>query len=416
MSAQRTVLTTPVGIVGGGPAGLMLAHLLGRAGIDSIVVEKRDKNTIYNTHRAGILEADTVRMLTETGVEGRVLTEGHEHEGTVLRLQGESHRIDFQKHVGQSVWLYPQNEVFWDLASARERDGGDIRWSVTDTEVLDLKTGTPKIRFTDATGEDFEVRCEVLIGADGSQGICKWSIPQEERTDNFIQYPFAWFGILADAPPSAPELIYSNSDHGFALISQRSDTVQRMYFQCDPDENVNDWDDERIWDELQRRVDGPDGFTLKRGTIFEKTVLKFRSYVCEPLRYGSLFLVGDAGHTVPPTGAKGLNLAFCDVRVLAPALINFFRMGDNTGLAGYSAMALERVWKAQNFSYWVTNLMHTQPGENPFNQKRRRGEFKAVTGSGRGAAYFAESYTGWPSTSSQHRQDMSTGEPAAAVR
>ncbi|PLC12269.1 4-hydroxybenzoate 3-monooxygenase [Kocuria flava] len=396
MSAERTVLTTRVGIVGGGPAGLMLSHLLARAGIESVVVEKRDKDTIHATHRAGILEAGTVRMLTEEGVDGRVLTEGHEHEGTVLRFRGHSHRIDFQELVGESVWLYPQNEVFWDLAAARERDGGDVRWSVTDTEVLDLESDTPRIRFTDADGTPVEIRCEVLVGADGSQSICRRAIPREARTDHFIEYPFAWFGILTEAPPSAPELIYANSDHGFALISQRSDTVQRMYFQCDPDEDVEAWDDERIWDELQRRVDGPDGFRLQRGPIFDKTVLKFRSYVCEPLRHGNLFLVGDAGHTVPPTGAKGLNLAFCDVRVLAPALVAALRDGDDSGLAAYSATALERVWKAQNFSYWATNLMHVRRDENPFEQKRRYGEFAAVTGSVHGSAYFAESYTGWP--------------------
>ncbi|MFF0944593.1 4-hydroxybenzoate 3-monooxygenase [Kocuria sp. CPCC 205300] len=396
MSAERTVVPTQVGIVGAGPAGLMLAHLLGRAGIDSIVVEKRDRDTIHATHRAGILEAATVRMLTESGVDGRVLTEGHEHEGTVLRFQGESHRIDFQGLVGHSVWLYPQNEVFRDLAAARERDGGDVRWSVRDTEVVDLTSDRPGIRFTDADGEDFEIRCEVLVGADGSQGVCRRSIPEHERTDHFVEYPFAWFGILAEAPPSAPELVYATSEHGFALISSRSESVQRMYFQCDPDEDVEDWDDERIWAELQRRVDGPDGLRLEQGPIFDRTVLRFRSYVCEPLRHGNLFLVGDAGHTVPPTGAKGLNLAFCDVRVLAPALVDFFGTGDASGLAGYSATALERVWKAQNFSYWATNLLHAQPGEHPFHRKRRLGELRAITTSARGAAYFAESYTGWP--------------------
>jgi p-hydroxybenzoate 3-monooxygenase len=396
MSAERTVVPTQVGIVGAGPAGLMLAHLLGRAGIDSVVVEKRDRETIHATHRAGILEAATVRMLTESGVDGRVLTEGHEHAGTVLRFQGESHRIDFQDLVGHSVWLYPQNEVFRDLAAARERDGGDVRWSVSDTEVLDLTSDRPAIRFTDAGGRAFEVRCDVLVGADGSQGVCRRSIPERERTDHFVEYPFAWFGILAEAPPSAPELIYAASEHGFALISSRSASVQRMYFQCDPDEDVADWDDERIWAELQRRVEGPDGLRLEQGPIFDRTVLRFRSYVCEPLRHGNLFLVGDAGHTVPPTGAKGLNLAFCDVRALAPALIDFFRDGDDSGLAGYSAEALERVWKAQSFSYWATHLLHAQPGENPFHQKRRLGEFKAITGSARGAAYFAEAYTGWP--------------------
>ena len=209
-------------------------------------------------------------------------------------------------------WLYPQNEVFLDLADAQERDGGDVRWSVTDTEVVDLTTDRPGIRFTDAAGDDFEIRCEILVGADGSQSICRRAIPEQERTDNFIEYPFAWFGILAEAPPSAPELIYSNSEHGFALVSQRSDTVQRMYFQCDPTEDPDDWSDEQIWARLQECVSGPDGLELQQGPIIDKTVLPFRSYVCEPLRHGSLVLVGDAGHTVPPTGAKGLNLAFCD--------------------------------------------------------------------------------------------------------
>ncbi|MEX3599562.1 4-hydroxybenzoate 3-monooxygenase [Kocuria carniphila] len=396
MVKERTIVETQVGIVGAGPAGLMLSHLLYKAGIDSVVVEKRSHDEIANTHRAGILEAGTVKMLVESGVDGRVLTEGHEHEGTTLRFEGVSHRIDFQKLVGESVWLYPQNEVFVDLAAARKRDGGDVRYEVTDTQIVDLTSEQPKILCTSADGEDLEIRCRILIGADGSKGISKRQIPEDIRTDNFIEYPFAWFGILCEAPASAPELIYANSEHGFALISQRSDTVQRMYFQCDPNENVDDWDDERIWAELQRRIDGPDGLQLQRGKIFDKTVLPFRSYVCEPLRYGNMFLVGDAGHTVPPTGAKGLNLAFCDVRVLAPAIIDFFDKGDESGLAEYSAKALERIWKAQNFSYWATNLMHIQPGENPFNQKRRRGGFAAITGSERGSAYFAESYTGWP--------------------
>lgn len=396
MDEERRTTETRVGIVGAGPAGLMLSHLLHRAGIENVVVEKRTPDDIANTHRAGILEAGTVRMLTESGVDGRVLSEGHEHRGTVLRFEGVSHRIDFQDLVGESVWLYPQNEVFVDLAAARERDGGDVRYGVTDTRLVDLTTDRPGILCTTVDGEHVEIRCEILVGADGSRGVSRRLIPEDARTDNFIEYPFAWFGILCEAPSSAPELIYANSQHGFALISQRSDNVQRMYFQCDPSENVDDWDDDRIWSELQRRIDGPDGLQLQRGRIFDKTVLPFRSYVCEPLRYGNLFLVGDAGHTVPPTGAKGLNLAFCDVRVLAPAIIDHFTTGDDAGLAGYSATALERIWKAQNFSYWATQLMHTRPGENPFEQKRRRGEFQSITNSERGAAYFAECYTGWP--------------------
>lgn len=369
MSAQPTVITTQVGIVGGGPAGLMLSHLLSRAGIENIVLEKRDHETIRTTHRAGILEAGTVRMLSETGIRGRVLTEGHRHDGIDLRFNGTSHRIDFQDLVGESVWLYGQTEVFVDLAEARKRDGGDVRYSVSDTELADLDSGTPKIRFTDADGKRFEVHADIIAGTDGSQGICKRTIPQEKRSDNFIAYPFAWFGILTQAPPSAPELIYAHSEHGFALISQRNENLQRMYFQCDPEENPQDWSDERIWAELQRRVDGPDGFTLKRGPIVEKMALPFRSYVCEPMRHGQLFLAGDAGHTVPPTGAKGLNLAFADVQVLFDAIDSFYVTGSAELLDGYSDKALDRVWKAQHFSYWMTGMLHSRDDDSSFERK-----------------------------------------------
>ncbi|MFI5085587.1 MAG: 4-hydroxybenzoate 3-monooxygenase [Actinomycetales bacterium] len=396
MGTAPHVLTTSVGIVGAGPAGLMLSHLLARAGIANIVVEKRDHETIAHTQRAGILEAGSVRMLTETGVDGRVLTEGHRHDGIDLRFNGVSHRVDFQDLVGESVWLYPQNEVFVDLAAARERDGGDVRFAVADTEVLDLATDTPKIRFADADGTRFEVRCDFIAGTDGSAGVCKRSIPEAERTDHFIAYPFAWFGILAEAPPSSPELMYVNSEHGFALISQRSATVQRMYFQCDPEEDAAAWTEDAIWDELQKRVDGPDGFTLKRGRIFERMVLPFRSYVCEPLRYGNLFLAGDAGHTVPPTGAKGLNLALADVKVLAGALESFYAHGSPELLDGYSGKALERVWKAQNFSYWMTSMLHSRNDQASFERKRSLGELSGVATSRYGRQYLAEAYTGWP--------------------
>ena len=396
MGAERTILKTQVGIVGGGPAGLMLSHLLSKSGIDNIVVEKRDHETIRTTHRAGILEHGSVRMLTDTGVSNRVLTEGYRHEGIDLRFGGESHRIDFEDLVGESVWLYPQNEVFTDLAAARERDHGDVRYGVSETSVTDLATGTPKILFTDSDGRDFEIHCDILVGSDGSGGICKRSIPKEARTDNFIEYPFAWFGILTRAAPSAPELIYANSDRGFALISQRNDSVQRMYFQSDPNEDADAWSEDRIWDELQARVDGPDGFELTRGPIFEKTVLKFRSYVCEPLRYGNLFLAGDAGHTVPPTGAKGLNLALADVRVLFEAIDSFYATKSSDLLDGYSDKALQRVWRAQNFSYWMTSMLHTRADASPFERKRALGELSGVVGSRHGSAYLAEAYTGWP--------------------
>lgn len=396
-SPAPELLETQVAVVGAGPAGLMLAHLLRREGIETIVIEKRDPETIRATHRAGILEAGTVDMLVDFGVDGRVLTEGHEHEGTSLRFEGRSHHIDFQEAVGRSVWLYPQNEVFWDLKEASERDGGTVYWSVDEVAVHDVDSDRPGVTFIDSEGAAREIRSRILVGADGSRSVCRKAIPEDVRTDHFTEYPFAWFGILCQAPPSHHELIYTRSEAGFALISQRSGDVQRMYFQCDPAEDPEDWTDEQIWARLQECVSGPDGFRLKEGPIIEKTVLPFRSYVCEPLRHGSLVLVGDAGHTVPPTGAKGLNLAFCDVRVLAPALVALLRDGDEKPLAGYSAAALERVWKAQNFSYWVTRMLHRSGEDSDFDSLRQLGELRAITDSPYGRAYFADSYTGWQS-------------------
>lgn len=397
MNAAPQIITTKVGIVGGGPAGLMLSHLLAASGIENVVVEARDHETIRNTHRAGILEAQAVKMLVDSGVDGRVLSQGNEHSGIDLRFNGESHPLDFTELVGATVTLYAQNEVFVDLAAARSRDGGDVRYSCEVIELLDLETDTPKFRFTDAEGVKFEVHCDILVGADGSRSFCRRQIPDTNRQDFKVEYPFAWFGILTEAPKSAAELIYANSPHGFALISQRSESVQRMYFQCDPNEDVDAWSEDRIWSELQRRVDGPDGFQLKTGNIFDKTVLKFRSFVREPLSHGRLFLIGDAGHTVPPTGAKGLNLAFADVKVLFEALDSFYASKNDTLLHGYSDKALKRVWKAQNFSYWMTSMLHTPVNADAFMTKRALGELDSVTSSRYGQQYLAEAYTGWPS-------------------
>ncbi len=387
---------TTVGIVGAGPAGLMLSHLLARSGIDSVAVDTRTRHEIETTHRAGILEQDSVRMLTDTGVGGRVLTAGYEHEGIELRFEGAGHRIDFQDLVGASVWLYPQTDVFVDLADARARDGGDVRFGVSDTRVADL-TERPLLAFMDAGGTAREVRCDYLVGADGSRSMCRHELPESRRRQFSKEYPFAWFGILTEAPPSAPELVYARSDRGFALISQRTDTLQRMYFQCDPTQDVAQWSDDRIWDELQTRVAG-DGFTLKQGPITEKTVLPFRSFVVEPMRHANLFLAGDAAHTVPPTGAKGLNLALQDVRVLYEVLDTAVNQGRTEALNAYSPRALERVWKAQQFSYRMTTMLHTLPDESPFDRRRQLGELTSIVTSRPGSAHLAECYTGWPST------------------
>lgn len=388
-------LRTRVAIVGAGPAGLMLSHLLHRSGIDSVVVDHRTHEQIATTIRAGILEAGSVRLLVDSGASDRVVTEGDRHDGVVLRFDGENHRIDFQDLVGESVWLYPQTDVFLDLAARREADGGDVRYGVSDTAV-DLGD-RPALTFTDSGGVATRVEAELLIGADGSHSICRRAFPPGLRTEWFREYPFAWFGFLAEAPQSHPELIYTRSAHGFALISQRTPTTQRMYFQCSPDERVADWNEDRIWAEMRKRVNG-NGFELKEGPISGAMVLPFRSFVTAPLRYGRMLLAGDAAHTVPPTGAKGLNLALADVRVLHEVITEFLAHGDEDALGAYTDRALDRVWKAQHFSYWMTTMLHSAAGATAFDIGRQRGELSLVTGSRHGAAYLAEAYTGWQHT------------------
>ena len=383
----------PVAIVGGGPAGLMLSHLLARRGVESIVVESRSRHVIETANRAGILEAGSVRMLVDEGVSDRVLRDGHEHEGVELRFGGHGHRIDFQRLVGQSVWLYPQQDVFIDLANARERDGGDVRFEVSDVTVTDHLTA-PLMRFRDADGSDVEVRADIVVGADGSRSYCRGLVPEEERREYFTTYPYAWLGILADAPPSAPELIYAHSDRGFALLSQRTPTVQRMYLQCAVDEDLAQWSDDRIWEELAYRTAG-DGFELQTGTITDRSILPFRSYVDETMRHGRLVLAGDAAHTVPPTGAKGLNLALTDVQILGDVIPRALATGDMDVLDEYAERALDRIWKVESFSYWMTQMLHLRPDSDAFDAHRQIGELRRIVTSDRGSAYLAEAYTGW---------------------
>ncbi|MFE9323428.1 4-hydroxybenzoate 3-monooxygenase [Nocardia sp. NPDC052278] len=381
---------TQVAIVGAGPAGLLLSHLLHRSGIDSVVIDIRTHEEIATTIRAGILEAGSVRMLVDSGVSDRVLTEGDRHDGVVLRFDGDNHRIDFRELVGESVWLYPQTDVFIDLADRRKTDGGDVRYGVRDTAVC---TDPPVVTFTEADGRPARLAADLIVGADGSRSICRHAFPDGLRTEWFREYPFAWFGFLAEAAQSHPELIYARSEHGFALVSQRTSTMQRMYFQCAPTERPEDWDDERIWAEMRLRVNG-NGFALEEGPISGKTVLPFRSFVTAPMRHGRLLLAGDAAHTVPPTGAKGLNLALADVRVLHEVIDEYFARGSDESLRRYTDRALDRVWKAQHFSYWATTLLHSTDGASAFDLQRQRGELAMLTESRNGAAYFAEGYTG----------------------
>ncbi|MEV4939737.1 4-hydroxybenzoate 3-monooxygenase [Streptomyces zaomyceticus] len=391
-----TIASVPVAVVGAGPAGLMLAHLLGRAGVDTIVIDTRTRHEIETTQRAGILEADVARDLVDTGVSDRILRDGDEHEGVELRVDGQPHRIDFQELVGASVWLYPQTDVFADLANARDRDGGTVHFGIRDTEVLGITTDSPRVRYTSPDGARHEIRARYVVGADGSRSMCRDLVPEERRVRYGKEYPFAWFGILAEAPMSAPELVYAHSEHGFALISRRTETVQRMYFQCDPDESADAWSDDRIWETLQARVAGHDGFRLEEGTITERSVLRFRSFVQQPMRWGSMVLAGDAAHTVPPTGARGLNLALHDVKVLADVLLRALGGAGEAALEEYEPRALQRVWRAQNFSYWMTRLLHTAPGGSPYDLRRQLGELDNVVGTRAGRAYLAEQYTGWP--------------------
>lgn len=390
---MTTTERTRVAIIGAGPAGLLLSHLLAEGGIESIVIDQRTRAEIETTIRAGILEQGTVEILDSLGTASRAREVGHRHDGIELRFGGEGHRIDFQALVGRSVWLYPQHEVLKDLIAARLEAGQDIRFGVDAQQVEGAETDRPTVYATGADGAAFALEADFVVGADGSRSIARTAVTGSQTGGYFREYPFAWFGILCEAPPSAPELIYSNSPEGFALVSQRSDTVQRMYFQCDPTEDPTRFSEEQLWAQLQSRVPGHE---LREGPIFQRDILRFRSFVAHSLLKGRVALVGDAAHTVPPTGAKGMNLAIADVLMLARALRALLSEGDSRLLEAFPETALRRIWKAQHFSWWMTSMLHVAPDASDFDRLRQLGELRSVVESEAGSRYLAEAYTGWP--------------------
>ena len=388
-------LRTQVGIVGAGPAGLVLSHLLYLHGIDSVVVENRSRQYVEERVRAGVLEQGTVDLLTEMGLGERMKSEGLVHYGIEMRFEGRGHRIDFQDLTGgKGITIYAQHEVLRDLNNARVATGGQVFFEVGDVSVHDFDGPRPKIRYR-KDGTDYELLCDFIAGCDGFHGICRTGIPDGVLTEYDRTYPFAWLGILAEAPPSSKELIYTYHDRGFALLSMRTPQISRLYLQCDPDEDIHGWDDRRIWQELQTRLKS-EGWKLTEGPILQKGITGMRSFVVEPMQYGRLFLAGDSAHIVPPTGAKGLNLAVADVQVLARALARFYATGSQCLLDKYSDTCLRRVWKVQRFSWWMTSMLHRFPNESPFDHRRQLAELDYVTSSRAAAQTLAENYVGLP--------------------
>ena len=388
---------TQVGIVGAGPAGLLLSHLLALRGIDSVLIEIRSREYCEARQRAGVLEDGSVALLRDAGVASRLDRQGLEHGGIYLQFDGERRHIDFRELTGgRSVTVYAQTELVKDLIARRLADGGAeaIAFSVTDTEVADLDTECPVLRYTDADGHRHEVSCDAIAGCDGFHGICRPSIPAGLLTTWERDYPYSWLGILADVPPSTDELIYAHHRDGFALHSLRSTRVSRLYLQVNPDEEVASWPDDRVWTELSRRFELP-GWTLEQGPVLDKSITPMRSFVSAPMRYGRLFLAGDSAHIVPPTGAKGLNLALADVAILAPALDALLH-GDEQPAAGYSATCLDRVWRSTHFSWWMTTMLHRTPGADDMTTQLQLSQLRYVTSSRAAATSLAENYTGWP--------------------
>ena len=389
-------MRTQVGIVGAGPAGLLLSHLLYLQGIESVVLEASSRQHVEERVRAGVLEQGTADLLNETGVGARMMRQGLVHHGIALQFGRKRHRIDFRELTGgKSVMVYAQHEVLKDLIGARMAANGHLFFDVEDVSVSGFDGAASKIQFR-KDGSLQELTCDFIAGCDGFHGVCRPSIPAGVLKTFERVYPFAWLGILAQAPPSSEELIYAYHERGFALLSMRSPEISRLYIQCEPDEDIANWPDERIWQELHARLECIDGWKLVDGPVIQKGITGMRSFVVEPMQCGRLFLAGDSAHIVPPTGAKGLNLAVADIRVLSRALGEYYATGKMQLLDSYSATCLRRVWKVQRFSWWMTSMLHRFSDDNAFDQRRQLAELDYVTSSRAASVSLAENYVGLP--------------------
>ncbi len=389
------ILKTQVAIIGSGPAGLLLGQLLYKAGIDHIIVEQRSAEYVASRFRAGILEQVSVDLLKQAGVDQNLKDKGLPHSGIEILTNGEKHRVDLAALTGgKQVTVYGQTEVTKDLMSAREAAQLTSFYEAQNVQVKDFYTA-PKVEF-EYQGKAFQIQCDFIAGCDGYHGVCRASVPEDKIKTFEKVYPFGWLGVLADVPPVADELIYVQSERGFALCSMRSETRSRYYLQVPLTDHIEDWSDEKFWDELKNRLDPESREKLVTGPSIEKSIAPLRSFVTEPMRFGKLFLAGDAAHIVPPTGAKGLNLAASDIAYLSSALIEYYAEGSEQGINEYSEKCLQRVWKAERFSWWMTHLLHRFETESEFDHKIKQAELSYVLGSIAGKTILAENYVGLP--------------------